>query len=223
MSTQAPKGPPVWRQPDGKPVSCLEKIKVMNQNVQEIETLCADALEDGVLMGCDVDQIKAALHALIDGLINGSARTTGGLGAALRAGKHVFVEKPLSLDVATCEAVEAVARDYPDQVAMVGFVRRFDPSYAEAKAAIDQGDLGKPFLVRSQTCDQNDESGFFVRFAESSGGIFMDCSVHDIDLARAHGHQLGHAGQLGPAGSAFGSPCRANAPSLACIAALSLA
>jgi hypothetical protein len=60
--------PPVWRQPDGKPVSCLEKIKVLNQNIQEIEGLCADALEDGVLMGCDADQIKAALHALIDGL-----------------------------------------------------------------------------------------------------------------------------------------------------------
>jgi hypothetical protein len=68
MSARAPKAPPLWRQADGKPVSCLEKIKVLNQNVQEIETLCADALEDGVLMGCDVDQIKEALHALIDGL-----------------------------------------------------------------------------------------------------------------------------------------------------------
>ena len=104
--------------------------------------------------------------------------------ACLRAGKHVFVEKPLSLDVATCEAVEAVAREYPSLVAMVGFVRRFDPSYAEAKAAIDSGELGTPFLVRSQTCDQNDPEGFFVKFAPSSGGIFMDCSVHDIDLAR---------------------------------------
>jgi myo-inositol 2-dehydrogenase/D-chiro-inositol 1-dehydrogenase len=104
--------------------------------------------------------------------------------AALRAGKHVFVEKPLSLDVATCEAVEAVAAQHPGVVAMVGFVRRFDPSYAEAKAAIDNGDLGKPFLVRSQTCDQNDPDGFFVKFAPTSGGIFMDCSVHDIDLAR---------------------------------------
>ena len=54
--------------PDGKPVSCLEKIKVLNQNIQEIESLCGDALEDGVLMGCDADQIKAALHALIEGL-----------------------------------------------------------------------------------------------------------------------------------------------------------
>ena len=68
MAVRAPKDAPVWRQTDGKPVSCLEKIKVLNQNIQEIETLCADALEDGVLMGCDVDQIKEALHALIDGL-----------------------------------------------------------------------------------------------------------------------------------------------------------
>ena len=63
-----PKTPPVWRQSDGKPVSCLEKIKVLNQNIQEIESLCADALEDGVLMGCDAEQIKTALHQLIDGL-----------------------------------------------------------------------------------------------------------------------------------------------------------
>ncbi len=62
------KHPPVWRQSDGKPVSCLEKIKVLNQNIQEIETLAADALEDGVLMGCDPDQIKQALHELIEGL-----------------------------------------------------------------------------------------------------------------------------------------------------------
>lgn len=68
MSTGAPRDLPVWRQPDGKPVSCLEKIKVLNQNIREIETLCADALEDGVLMGCDADQIKAALHALVEGL-----------------------------------------------------------------------------------------------------------------------------------------------------------
>ena len=68
MNARVPKAPPVWRQSDGKPVSCLEKIKVMNQNVSEIEALCADALEDGVLMGCDADQIKQALHELIEGL-----------------------------------------------------------------------------------------------------------------------------------------------------------
>jgi hypothetical protein len=68
MNARVPKTPAVWRQSDGKPVSCLEKIKVLNQNIQEIEGLCADALEDGVLMGCDVQQIKQALHELIESL-----------------------------------------------------------------------------------------------------------------------------------------------------------
>jgi myo-inositol 2-dehydrogenase/D-chiro-inositol 1-dehydrogenase len=103
---------------------------------------------------------------------------------ALQAGKHVFIEKPLALDVATCERVEAVARRHPELVAMVGFVRRFDASYLEAKAQIDAGRVGRPFLVRSQTGDMNDPKGFFVRFAPTSGGIFMDCSVHDVDVAR---------------------------------------
>jgi myo-inositol 2-dehydrogenase/D-chiro-inositol 1-dehydrogenase len=104
--------------------------------------------------------------------------------AALRAGKHVFVEKPLALRVEDCERVQAVAREHPAQVAMVGFVRRFDPSYVHAWEQLRDGSVGHPFLVRSQTCDLNDPEGFFVRFAPGSGGLFMDCSVHDIDLAR---------------------------------------
>jgi myo-inositol 2-dehydrogenase/D-chiro-inositol 1-dehydrogenase len=104
--------------------------------------------------------------------------------AALEAGKHVFVEKPLALDVASCERVLAVAQRHPQQVAMVGFVRRFDASYRQAKADIDAGLIGRPFLVRSHSGDMNDPEGFFVRFAPTSGGIFMDVTVHDIDVAR---------------------------------------
>lgn len=104
--------------------------------------------------------------------------------AALRAGKHVFCEKPLALEVEACERVMAVAAEHPQQVALVGFVRRFDPSFVRAKADIDAGRLGRPFLVRSQTGDMNDAGGFFVRFAPTSGGIFLDCCVHDIDVAR---------------------------------------
>ena len=93
--------------------------------------------------------------------------------AVLQAGKHVFVEKPLALNVPDCERVLQVAQKHPNQIAMVGFVRRFDASYMNAYASVAAGEIGKPFLVRSQTCDQNDTEGFF-----------MDCSVHDIDLAR---------------------------------------
>ena len=104
--------------------------------------------------------------------------------AALRAGKHVFCEKPLSLDLGDCLKVEAEAARHPQLTIMIGFVRRFDASYHDAQQKIAQGLIGKPYLVRSQTCDQHDPSGAFMRFAPTSGGIFLDCSVHDIDLAR---------------------------------------
>ena len=67
---------------------------------------------------------------------------------------------------------------------MIGYGRRFDPSNRDAYDKIQSGLIGKPFLVRSQNLDLNDPSGFFVRFAPTSGGIFLDCTVHDIDLAR---------------------------------------
>jgi myo-inositol 2-dehydrogenase/D-chiro-inositol 1-dehydrogenase len=103
---------------------------------------------------------------------------------ALRAGKHVFCEKPLSLDLAECERVLAEAARYPHLQATIGFMRRFDPSYRDAFDKIAAGRIGRPFLVRSQTTDKNDTDGFFVRFAATSGGIFLDCTVHDIDVAR---------------------------------------
>jgi len=60
----------VWRQPDGKPVSCVEKIKVLNQNLAEIRQLAQDALEDAILMGCDEHQIRKVLEDLVSELTN---------------------------------------------------------------------------------------------------------------------------------------------------------
>ena len=103
---------------------------------------------------------------------------------ALQAGKHVFCEKPLSLDLADCACVSGEAAKHPQLKVMIGYGRRFDPSYRDAHEKIRSGAIGTPFLVRSQNLDMNDPSGFFVRFAPTSGGIFLDCTVHDIDLAR---------------------------------------
>jgi myo-inositol 2-dehydrogenase/D-chiro-inositol 1-dehydrogenase len=104
--------------------------------------------------------------------------------AALRARKHVFSEKPLSLDLAECRRVEAEAALQPDLKVMIGFVRRFDTHYRHAHARIRQGHIGRPLMVRSHTLDKHDPSGYFVRYSESSGGMFVDMSVHDIDTAR---------------------------------------
>jgi myo-inositol 2-dehydrogenase/D-chiro-inositol 1-dehydrogenase len=108
----------------------------------------------------------------------------GQIVSALEAGKHVFCEKPLALAVADCLRVEEAAARRPEKIVMIGFVRRFDPSYRDAHAQIQAGGIGRPFLVRSQTGDQLDPSGFFVQYAPASGGIFLDMSIHDIDLAR---------------------------------------
>jgi hypothetical protein len=67
-TNSARPAPPVWRQPDGAPVSCLEKIKVLNENYAELRQIAQDALEDALIMGCSEAQMRAALHQLIDEL-----------------------------------------------------------------------------------------------------------------------------------------------------------
>jgi uncharacterized protein (UPF0335 family) len=61
---------PTWRQPDGQVVSCVEKIKVLNENLEEIRQMAQDALEDAILMGCDEDQVREVFAGLIASLDN---------------------------------------------------------------------------------------------------------------------------------------------------------
>ena len=61
---------PVWKTPEGEPVSCIEKIKVLNENLEEIQAMAQEALEDAVLMGCDEAQFRRVLHDLVEGLVN---------------------------------------------------------------------------------------------------------------------------------------------------------
>ncbi len=60
----------IWTQADGTPLSCREKIDVLNENIQEIRDLAQDALEDAVLMGGDEKQVRAVLHMIVDRLNN---------------------------------------------------------------------------------------------------------------------------------------------------------
>ena len=62
--------PPKWLQPDGQPVSCVEKLKILNENLEEIREMAQDALEDGVLMGCDEGQLRQVLEQMIQSLVN---------------------------------------------------------------------------------------------------------------------------------------------------------
>lgn len=62
--------PGVWRAPDGSALSCREKIKVLNENLEELEQMAQDALEDAIIMGADEAQIRSVLRKLVDGLEN---------------------------------------------------------------------------------------------------------------------------------------------------------
>ena len=61
---------PVWRTPEGEPVSCVEKIKVLNENLAELRDLAQEALEDAVLMGCDEQQVREVLAGIVAGIVN---------------------------------------------------------------------------------------------------------------------------------------------------------
>src|SRR5215212_2533473 len=61
MSDTKPGDFPLWRTPEGEPVSCVEKIKVLNENLAELRALAQEALEDAVLMGADERQVREVL------------------------------------------------------------------------------------------------------------------------------------------------------------------
>jgi len=60
----------IWRSPTGEVIACVEKNKVLQENLEEIRQICQDALEDAVLMGCDEQQVRAVLNDLIAQLHN---------------------------------------------------------------------------------------------------------------------------------------------------------
>lgn len=104
--------------------------------------------------------------------------------AALDAGKHVFSDKPLGVNVEECKIAEKAVERHPELVFFLGFMRRFDPSYAYAKKKIEEGAIGTPYMVKATGIDPEAMVDGAIKFAATSGGIFIDMAIHDIDLMR---------------------------------------
>lgn len=102
------------------------------------------------------------------------------LTAAARAGVPTFCEKPVALDVATTREVLRVVEESGTPV-QIGFQRRFDVGYAEARRAVRAGELGEVRRVHMVTCDPTPPPAEYV---PTSGGIFKDCGIHDMDILR---------------------------------------
>jgi scyllo-inositol 2-dehydrogenase (NAD+) len=99
---------------------------------------------------------------------------------AAQNGKHIFVEKPLTQ---TLEEADQVIQSVNENnvICQVGFMRRFDPAYYDAKKRIEAGEIGKPIYFKGITRDSGSPPAEFIK---NSGGIFLDCSIHDYDIAR---------------------------------------
>ncbi|RFU30442.1 hypothetical protein B7463_g5912, partial [Scytalidium lignicola] len=136
----------------------------------------------GVTLYSDYDEMIN--HPGIMAVVIGTATSVHAEEAikAMEKNLHVLCEKPLSTDIEICKNVVAEAKKRPHLKVMCGFSRRFDESYRDAYKKASDGLIGQPCIIRSQTCDKHDPSGFFVAYAAWSGGVFVDMSVHDIDL-----------------------------------------
>lgn len=104
--------------------------------------------------------------------------------AACKAKKHIFCEKPIGVTDEDLDRIDAAVTSNSDKVLQVGFMRRFDRSYADAKERVARGDIGKVIKVRSISRDPSCQKEDFVKLGPTLGGMFYDMSVHDLDLVR---------------------------------------
>ena len=147
-----------------------------------------DAMEDAAKAIADVAQCKVStIDAVIndpdvDAVIICTPTNTHAdlIERFARAGKAIFCEKPIDLDVERAKACIEVVKETGAKV-MLGFNRRFDPHFQAVRKAIDDGRIGKVEMV---TITSRDPGAPPAEYIKVSGGIFRDMTIHDFDMAR---------------------------------------
>ena len=133
--------------------------------------------------GCDVRTIDAIAAARdVDAVVICTPTTTHAdlIEQFARAGKAIFCEKPIDLNVGRVRDCLKVVAETRAKL-MVGFNRRFDPHFAAVRAAIDAGKIG---AVEQVVITSRDPGAPPAAYIKQSGGIFRDMTIHDFDMAR---------------------------------------
>lgn len=99
---------------------------------------------------------------------------------AIRAGKHVFCEKPIDHDIQRIQEVIDALKETPVKY-QVGFNRRFDHNFEAVRAAVEAGKVGDIHVIKVTSRDPEPPSADYVKV---SGGIFLDMTIHDFDMVR---------------------------------------
>ena len=118
---------------------------------------------------------------------------------AAAAGKHIFSEKPLGFDLKEIDAALAVVDEHKVKL-QVGFNRRFDKSYKRVHDTVASGEIGKPCILHLISRDPEPPSMEYLR---GSGGMFLDMTIHDLDMIR---YQVGEVEELYAIGNVLIAP-----------------
>ena len=96
------------------------------------------------------------------------------------AGKHIFCEKPIDHDLEKIDAALAAVKEAKVKL-QVGFNRRFDPNFRKVRELVAEGKIGTPHILRITSRDPAPPP---ISYVKDSGGIFLDMTIHDFDMAR---------------------------------------
>ena len=99
---------------------------------------------------------------------------------ALQSGKHIFCEKPVDLSLERTKALVDMANQSGVKL-MLGFNRRFDPDFLQARKSIQAGRIGDIQIIKITSRDPGLPP---LDYIKNSGGLFMDMAIHDFDMAR---------------------------------------
>ncbi len=162
--------------------------KAVSNNPDAVLVAVADAFPAAAddlakAYGCEVRTIEAIEAAKdIDAVVICTPTDTHAdlIERFARAGKAIFCEKPIHLDIDRVRACLDVVKKTKAKL-MVGFNRRFDPHFMAVRKAIDDGKIGKVEMV---TITSRDPGAPPVDYIKRSGGIFRDMTIHDFDMAR---------------------------------------
>jgi len=128
------------------------------------------------------DSLKVINHKNIEAVILCGPTNTHlpHIKAACQAKQHIFCEKPLELTIKKIERIRKMV-DKAGVKLQVGFNRRFDPNFAAVQQQVSAGKIGESHILKITSRDPAPPP---IKFLKVSGGLFMDMTIHDFDMAR---------------------------------------
>jgi myo-inositol 2-dehydrogenase / D-chiro-inositol 1-dehydrogenase len=165
-------------------------LKNLCRNFPEVDVIGAmDVLDESQSIADEynVSSFVKTIDALLalpdlDGIVICSPTDTHAdyVERAAKAGKQIFCEKPLDLSLGRVKAV-TTAVEQAGVGLMLGFNRRFDPEFQRIRELVVNGSIGDPQIIKITSRDPGPPP---VEYIKVSGGMFLDMTIHDFDMAR---------------------------------------